>query len=1625
MFDLSTTNPFAWNPGPAGFHTTQATALPVWGASSPIRSVSQYSTQPFPLCRLPCRSTALPADSAMSARAAASQWQDEKGEPTTYSQSLMEHVRSLMPDINTLLDRARDHVATFAPGAFLIPGAAALPLQEPGIIGAGDAPAVTAVSTPSAVSGSPVNAAFVTGDSHVQNKTFTLAERLFEWGTQVADEFFGVLEPEERKAYLRLARRENPGDPLVAQQRLYEGELCTALGIARLDSLWIHTQRAPASHRGDAAIVAKGGQGGGDLVSWPLSTYVRMHGVDATVLRGGGAAEEFIAKTFINADPSGRNRQGTLDVRRFLTVVRAQDPGGKLVRWAEEQCGEAARTNHSGMWPGLLAQTTDALEFDLLDAYRRGQTGAVEYAALRKLMGIRTGASQHALTWQPLEFRFNGIEGVASALGSSEGSVTPLSAFVLRLRDEQGKESVYSYIPGRPDGAIQKHAVDGEGFLDAFLSDIVRDIESQSGRGNWFLHALPWPVQKQVLQALEEETVDRDSLNPLARKLHEWWGESGKLRRVQLMAKEAAIDQVPLLDGMTSLRAQRIREAASHALTANDAADWARIKSAFWRVVGESLEVLMLPVPGKVSIPGRAWLFQLGLFKQAVSVPVNIALGNMAEVAQDMGDLVDAVVGGRFQSYAAKLVASPGRAGKLKVERAHGGQLVIWRPEDMHLYTTKDGAIPGTEGVDGVWRHGDQLHVRMKTPAGETRVARVAQDGGVVRLFHTSLGGVAPVLVRSADGLWQLQVNERAAMSNVELLRTMLGKDLRDLSDARIKLALDAGGATRQELDDIWEGRSKPSAGFGEALRAAGHRQLVASLGDRLRGDGYLDLDSRAERLVMARLAEQAQCVLKVYWQSGQLLMSFAPRGDGVAPGGRIEVALVQEGPWRSRVRHAPAEQGVEPENALFVSIIKGVEAQRGALPEDWPSGATVQERGAQLRTSCADWFAQADHHSHLLSALQNEGRIRAGVAVGAGDLLPLSLGAGSGDVPAWRLFVRRTYPSLSEAEMDEAAMRFPALRMLTMPPKLPAEARTWLDAVQREQRRALALTAIGASGGGALTVDAEAWFISSLRQLAGFPLDASVALFDHSGRLMGGWGPATSKDVIRLMRQMSPAGFCTYSALTADGDVIPPMKGKHELASSLLQAMTDSQRRSIGVDIADVQGFQSRVLDKAIEHGDLAGSSLWGVRSRARSVGLEPWRSRSVDMARELPGLDGIHRSASGKAYIAMGGNTYRVLIDSKASAGDASIWRVVDEACPAARKGNRYVPGESGESVAVRRVFGEWNLVVDVAEHSPVAPISFKAFAVGDVATLKWLWTQSLIAPDARRYLRGAEAYIRMELADGDDAFFRVSLTAADGFYEVLRPAGSASSSNSGKFVVWDGAAWDVVASDGLVGGGNLSQWFSPNYRKARRALDAMASGPKKAADLTVAQREAFGEELTILLAGSNADTKESVKQFVEAGSSEVNRPLRENRETPELTAFMAEFKELNAYVGPAYRATQLSVNAATSVRTGVGKVFQFSGVQSASTQAINAFGWLSEWSGGVAKADATEKAIFVLDRDIPKVNIATNMLPDHVGVAPRVLMKVLAVREVDKILFVYVTAPTKMPDHTYSLADGAQII
>ncbi|MEB0093587.1 hypothetical protein RHM65_02895 [Pseudomonas sp. CCI4.2] len=231
-----------------------------------------------------------------------------------------------------------------------------------------------------------------------------------------------------------------------------------------------------------------------------------------------------------------------------------------------------------------------------------------------------------------------------------------------------------------------------------------------------------------------------------------------------------------------------------------------------------------------------------------------------------------------------------------------------------------------------------------------------------------------------------------------------------------------------------------------------------------------------------------------------------------------------------------------------------------------------------------------------------------------------------------------------------------------------------------------------------------------------------------------------------------------------------------------------------------------------------------------------------------------------------------------------------------------------------------------------------------------------------------------------------------------------------------------------------GNDGQWVkapyqvqgvSPKiYEQARVELGQLTTEwPKSVDALTTAQRQRFESDY-LSLATSNAYSFPEVLAYCEGGSAEINDALRAGIETEETLAFRQEFYQLHEYHGLAYRAAYVTTLGLEQLQGKVGIIFADKGIQSASVSPLNALRWAADDYVRQSAGPGTHSIFLIFDSSVPKKNMFTEFLGDHVGIAPDTPLQLMAFKHIDNVNYAYFSAPEQVPNGYFDIFTGQQV-
>ncbi|MCJ2372466.1 hypothetical protein [Pseudomonas sp. RGM 3321] len=210
----------------------------------------------------------------------------------------------------------------------------------------------------------------------------------------------------------------------------------------------------------------------------------------------------------------------------------------------------------------------------------------------------------------------------------------------------------------------------------------------------------------------------------------------------------------------------------------------------------------------------------------------------------------------------------------------------------------------------------------------------------------------------------------------------------------------------------------------------------------------------------------------------------------------------------------------------------------------------------------------------------------------------------------------------------------------------------------------------------------------------------------------------------------------------------------------------------------------------------------------------------------------------------------------------------------------------------------------------------------------------------------------------------------------------------------------------------------------REANARLSSwLADWPTATGSVSAADQLRFEADCLALSKTSNAEDFPEIVAYVEGGSADINPLLRSGVRNTTTRNFLHEFHQLREWRGGAFRATYVSSEGMARLEREAGAVFTNNGVQSASISRSNAVGWSND---GFVRSNASagnHPVFFIFDPDIPKKNMFTGFLADHVAIAPGTRLQLGATQRLNDQFFAYFTVPEQVVDSTYDLYTGEQ--
>ena len=208
----------------------------------------------------------------------------------------------------------------------------------------------------------------------------------------------------------------------------------------------------------------------------------------------------------------------------------------------------------------------------------------------------------------------------------------------------------------------------------------------------------------------------------------------------------------------------------------------------------------------------------------------------------------------------------------------------------------------------------------------------------------------------------------------------------------------------------------------------------------------------------------------------------------------------------------------------------------------------------------------------------------------------------------------------------------------------------------------------------------------------------------------------------------------------------------------------------------------------------------------------------------------------------------------------------------------------------------------------------------------------------------------------------------------------------------------------------------------RQARHDLSLLLKGwPTPSEGVSIAEPSLDEPRFLTLAQRAKAELYPELLDYIEGGSGQINRLLRSGARTPQTRAFLNQFYRLRDWKGDAFRAVHVTQEGLKQLRSELGAVFVDAGVQSASISRANAVRWSIDSFVTDQAPSGTHPVFLIFAPSVPKKNLFSGFLADHVGIPPGTRLQLSAFREVNGQAFAYFTAPDRIVYETFDLFTG----
>lgn len=458
-------------------------------------------------------------------------------------------------------------------------------------------------------------------------------QQVLDYIAMQLDHLFKGVEPRHQRRLLQLSRNSNNAQTTVADllRRLHQQTEQIAVDLLALElrkvagysidprTALLHTRRRRAPR------AVEEGYEPDKIISKTLWAAA-LENFGFNISHGTGSGLDFTDNSYLTAADGTPLEHISLD--DFVRIVRELDLGEQIA----SNTGTQIETRIA---PALHDHCRAQVEFDLIHGHCLNPA-LLSADELDGMISQVTDSTQH---WTRYDLK--------------SGSQSLSTPFFIRHMSLKTGDPIYSYVPDRPGGAWRRHP-----SLQSATDSLLQQIRdgAKSGNLDWLLRQLPLAEQHTLATQLDAQPQDLKDFNWLAKQLYALFADQrSPSERLTIAAHNIEIKS--LTQAVQDLQAVRFYSDITRLATSTAAADRKTLTRGLEYVVSETLEMILLPLPGGSLGTGKLVLVAMlgSLAYQTVSAILARQDGESAAFIQAMSDILDLLVSARLQGVAARL----------------------------------------------------------------------------------------------------------------------------------------------------------------------------------------------------------------------------------------------------------------------------------------------------------------------------------------------------------------------------------------------------------------------------------------------------------------------------------------------------------------------------------------------------------------------------------------------------------------------------------------------------------------------------------------------------------------------------------------------------------------------------------------------------------------------------------------------------------------------------------------------------------------------------------------------------------------------------------------------------------